>query len=318
MEATALFFMPRSYHVQLIDDMRYEYVSKWQCSYDTARAIGRAIPGNVRLAFRSVLVFSEIAALCVAFSGAHLTLGLIVGLAIAFFTLRLRDGHIYKRGEPGDASLDVLFAMGFGVPSMLVAELLLSEASVPLFVLMRGIAFALPALMLLRTIFRPEGPRPLADQAYHDTAAMSILYLTAWAAFAYANNGSGMHRLDQGFITAQLLIIVFAFRRGQQEMSRISKTASPTTWKTDPVRVDLARKLGNLWTPKGYGAEILFFSVSAIQLGVAIAYSPSWLQVATNILGFTGLLLLWIPIRAAHQATAIQLKEAIQLRDAMK
>jgi hypothetical protein len=68
LESIATFFMPRLQRTQLIGDMAERYESDLQYSWVVTKELVSAISGNVRLAFRPILVLSEIGALCVGFA----------------------------------------------------------------------------------------------------------------------------------------------------------------------------------------------------------------------------------------------------------
>jgi hypothetical protein len=185
--------------------------------------------------------------------------------------------------------------------------------------MLRGSAAGITTLFVLRMICRdpePKTPRENAERCFRVVFAMNCMWVMAWIALASTSPDSSIGVLNFLFGAVPPVIIVMDMRLRQDSLSS-AHVKKPESMLHNRERVELVRKLGWMWLPKGIVSELLFFAVVMSQLVAGFFSQPAAdrLRVVANAIALFMLFIAWRYLRRANRKTGDLLEAEIDKID---
>ena len=351
LEAMVTTLTPYDCRENVIGDLHRYYVATGRYGLKAVELVAYALVSQIRLAFDIGFIAEEVAILGVSFAFAPSRASLIIAVASGLCGLLLRDAYTHPSHESpeavaGAAAKDAAVAALFILASETILKLAAPELQMPALILYGGIGISLLLVTMWRTVFRPrlslsrsanrstatlDELKRFSHEAYWATTRINFMWGIASIAVIITNLDAmpfSVPHLDFFFPALTIPLFAFAYRL-QLNVLATAKSGSGSVVPSDAAyRKELVRRHDSLWgqsetaqKASGFASyktvEVLFFVLLASPLCVGLW---GWLSgraghLGANLAAFVTLLVLWIYVKRANQATAEILQEEIDALD---
>jgi len=346
LEAIITALTPYDCRENVIGDLHRYYVATGRYGLKAVELVAYALVSQIRRAFDIGFIAEEVAILGVSFSLAPSRASLIIAGASGLCGLLLRDAYTHPSHESpeavaGAAAKDAAVAALFILVSETILKLAAPELQMPALILYGGIGISLLLLTMWRTVFRPrlsvsrsnrsnatlDELKRFSHEAYWATTRINFMWCVASIAVILTNLDAmpfSVPHLDFFFPAITIPLFAFAYRL-QLNVLATAKSGSGSVVRSENAYLkELVRRHDSLWgqsetarKASGFASyktvEVLFFVLLASPLGVGLWgwLSGRGVHMGANLAAFVTLLVLWIYVKKANQATAEILQEEI-------
>jgi hypothetical protein len=282
-----------------------------------AKILVRVIPAMTVTGFVAAIFAGQIIVVTASLARYPPSIGIPAGIIAAMIPLCLRAGHHFPKPTRAEVFIDALMSMTFCIVSMLLVFVVRPLPYVPPAIMGRGVLFGVSGLTLFGLTchapkWNPQKYTP-ADCAYRWALFLNASWAIAWFGMCWASPRLSVPMLNALFIFIPICIPTAMYRRRQQGFKRAQKSdILHSLFAHD--KQDLERKRGNLWTPKGILAEVVFFAVVVVQFVASIYLSRQFdaLRAAACSTAALMLFIIWRYVRKANRRADILLAAELE------
>jgi len=346
LEAIITALTPYDCRENVIGDLHRYYVATGRYGLKAVELVAYALVSQIRRAFDIGFIAEEVAILGVSFSLAPSRAALIIAVAAGLGALLLRDAYTHPSHQSpeavaGAAAKDAAVAALFILVAETILKLAAPELQMPALILYGGIGISLLLLTMWRTVFRPrlsvsrsnrsnatlDELKRLSHEAYWATTRINFMWCVASIAVILTNLDAmpfSVPHLDFFFPAITIPLFAFAYRLQLNVLATAKSGSGSVVPSENAYLKELVRRHDSLWgqsetarKASGFASyktvEVLFFVLLASPLGVGLWgwLSGRGVHMGANLAAFVTLLVLWIYVKKANQATAEILQEEI-------